>query len=347
MSVLHACVIPLFCLHSIRPTDATDTPAAATEADTEMETETDPMAYESLQRASAQKALYHARQISHIISKSALNGVQLLSSGFTGYAAYSSCAIQLPFLWCRSTNVREMARRNIQVNIAIMDYIQSQWKVVAALRGYIPLLYKHHENMSYSLADEPVNLQLADLNLHCKADSNRATMSILHNNAITWDKGELLNHNNLPDIGLATRRRPQQQQQLDKGETLREQKLRFRPDWENVITPVVEYALSQEYVDEKKLVIMGISMGGFLVARAAAFEHRAAAIVVNDGIFDFGDSFRRSTPAIIKYLLKYGWYGTVNRLLGFVMPMDTGLSWALRNGQWVFGVTSGVEVLEG
>ncbi|UKZ91528.1 uncharacterized protein TrAFT101_006505 [Trichoderma asperellum] len=130
------------------------------------------------------------------------------------------------------------------------------------------------------------------------------------------------------------------------GETLREQKLRFRPDWENVITPVVEYALSQEYVDEKKLVIMGISMGGFLVARAAAFEHRAAAIVVNDGIFDFGDSFRRSTPAIIKCLLKYGWYGTVNRLLGFVMPMDTGLSWALRNGKWVFGVTSGVEVLE-
>lgn len=138
MSVLHACVIPLFCLHSIRPTDATDTPAAATEADTEMETETDPMAYESLQRASAQKALYHARQISHIISKSALNGVQLLSSGFTGYAAYSSCAIQLPFLWCRSTNVREMARRNIQVNIAIMDYIQSQWKVVAALVSQVP-----------------------------------------------------------------------------------------------------------------------------------------------------------------------------------------------------------------
>ncbi|PTB35162.1 hypothetical protein M441DRAFT_94006 [Trichoderma asperellum CBS 433.97] len=216
MSVLHACVIPLFCLHSIRPTDATDTPSAATEADREMETETDPMAYESLQRASAQKALYHARQISHIISKTELNGVQLLSSGFTGYAAYSSCAIQLPFLWCRSPNVREMARRNIQANIAVMDYIQSQWKVVAALRGYIPLLYKHHESMSYSLPDEPVNLQLADLNLHCKSDSNRATMSILHHNAIIWDKGELLNHDNLPDIGLATRRQPQQQQQSDK-----------------------------------------------------------------------------------------------------------------------------------
>lgn len=70
--------------------------------------------------------------------------------------------------------------------------------------------------MSYSLTDEPANLQLADLNLHCKSDSNRATMSILHHNAIIWDKGELLNHDNLPDIGLATRRRPQQQQQSDK-----------------------------------------------------------------------------------------------------------------------------------
>ncbi|KAG4274471.1 hypothetical protein FPRO04_09429 [Fusarium proliferatum] len=129
------------------------------------------------------------------------------------------------------------------------------------------------------------------------------------------------------------------------GETLREQNIVFRPDWEKVITPVIDYVLSQRYVDKNKLVIMGVSMGGYLVARAAAFEHRAAAIVVNDGVYDFASAFRKETPAIGKFLVKHGWDGIMNTLMRLYMRWDTGFKWAILNSQWAFGVSSEADVL--
>ncbi|KAL3961240.1 hypothetical protein ACCO45_002763 [Purpureocillium lilacinum] len=89
----------------------------------------------------------------------------------------------------------------------------------------------------------------------------------------------------------------------------------------------------------------GKSMGGYLVARAAAFEHRAAAIIVNDGVYDFGSAFRNETPAIGKLLIRHGWDGTMNTLIRLYMRWDTGFKWGVLNGKWVFGVGSEVDVL--
>jgi dienelactone hydrolase len=38
--------------------------------------------------------------------------------------------------------------------------------------------------------------------------------------------------------------------------------------------------------DIKCLALMGISMGGYLAARAVAFEHRIAAWILDDGVYD-------------------------------------------------------------
>ena len=129
------------------------------------------------------------------------------------------------------------------------------------------------------------------------------------------------------------------------GQVLREQQLFFRHDWENVITPVFDYALAQPFVDNDKLVLLGISMGGYLVARAAAFEHRAAAIVLNDGVYDFSSPYRSQTPAIGRYLIKNGWDGIVNFVIHQMKRWDTGLKWGLSNGKWVFGLATEVHVL--
>jgi hypothetical protein len=43
------------------------------------------------------------------------------------------------------------------------------------------------------------------------------------------------------------------------GYALWKQKLYFRPDWEKVITPVVDYALTRNEVDPKRIAIQGIS----------------------------------------------------------------------------------------
>ncbi|EFX05053.1 dipeptidyl aminopeptidase [Grosmannia clavigera kw1407] len=70
------------------------------------------------------------------------------------------------------------------------------------------------------------------------------------------------------------------------GSVRRDQNIGFIPDWERAVSPVVDYLLVEKaaLVDPKRLVLLGNSMGGYLAARAAAFEHRFAAIVLDGGI---------------------------------------------------------------
>jgi len=71
------------------------------------------------------------------------------------------------------------------------------------------------------------------------------------------------------------------------GRVIREQGLPFRSDWEHVVTPVVDYVQTLPGVDPIKIALMGLSFGGYLAPRAAAFEHRLAACIANGGVFDF------------------------------------------------------------
>ncbi|HWC82766.1 MAG TPA: alpha/beta fold hydrolase [Pseudonocardiaceae bacterium] len=68
------------------------------------------------------------------------------------------------------------------------------------------------------------------------------------------------------------------------GSMLFERRVPLRPDWENVITPVVDYLRSRRDVDPARIVLNGSSLGGGLVLRAAAFEHRLAAVVADPAI---------------------------------------------------------------
>jgi dienelactone hydrolase len=61
------------------------------------------------------------------------------------------------------------------------------------------------------------------------------------------------------------------------------QGLAFRPDWEKVITPVVDSLSARADVDREKLALLGVSQAGYWVPRALAFEHRVAAGVA-DGV---------------------------------------------------------------
>ena len=70
------------------------------------------------------------------------------------------------------------------------------------------------------------------------------------------------------------------------GTALRHHKLLFRHDWEAVVTPVVDFALNLRGVDPERIALLGMSMGGYLAPRAAAFEHRIAACIAYDGILN-------------------------------------------------------------
>lgn len=90
------------------------------------------------------------------------------------------------------------------------------------------------------------------------------------------------------------------------GYALWKQKLFFRPDWEKVVTPVVDYALSRPEVDAKRIAIQGISQGGYWVPRAVAFEKRIAAAIADPGVVDVSTSWTASLPKPMLGLLKAG-----------------------------------------
>jgi alpha-beta hydrolase superfamily lysophospholipase len=80
------------------------------------------------------------------------------------------------------------------------------------------------------------------------------------------------------------------------GAALWRQELPFRPDWEAVITPVVDFALTRDGIDPDRIALLGVSQGGYWVPRAVAFEHRIAAAVADPGVWDVGGSWRAHIP---------------------------------------------------
>ena len=63
------------------------------------------------------------------------------------------------------------------------------------------------------------------------------------------------------------------------GEALFSQRLYFRPDYEAVLAPVLDWLLGRPEVDGARVALVGRSFAGYLAPRAAAFETRLAALV--------------------------------------------------------------------
>ncbi|OAL56101.1 alpha/beta-hydrolase [Pyrenochaeta sp. DS3sAY3a] len=129
------------------------------------------------------------------------------------------------------------------------------------------------------------------------------------------------------------------------GDALKRQGLVFRPDWENVVTPVMNYTIGRPEVDASKIVIFGWSMGGYLAARAATSEHRAAALVLDDGVFDFSSAFYSQLPGLAKLMIYYKWDSTMEVLTKPGLYFDTQFKWAILNAKWTFGVANVAEFL--
>jgi len=121
------------------------------------------------------------------------------------------------------------------------------------------------------------------------------------------------------------------------GTLLREQHLPFRPDWEKVVTPVVDALVSRPEADSTRIALMGISLGGYLAPRAAAFEHRLAALIADDGLYSY--HFSEKARAVIRVAALFG-RDLAHSMLRKVMQRNTGIRWAIENGMFTFQVGS-------
>jgi hypothetical protein len=68
------------------------------------------------------------------------------------------------------------------------------------------------------------------------------------------------------------------------GSLLFERNVRFVPHWEHVVRPVVDGLWKRPDVERRRIAIVGWSFCGGSVARAAAFDHRLAAVVLDPGV---------------------------------------------------------------
>jgi pimeloyl-ACP methyl ester carboxylesterase len=191
-------------------------------------------------------------------------------------------------------------------------------------------------SISYEETTLPAYLFLGD-------DSGAARPTIIYNSGYDSTREE-----SYFAIGAAALRRGYNVLAFDgpgQGAVLRDQEIVMRPDWEAVISPVVDYALTRSEIAAGEVVLFGYSLGGYLVARAAAFEHRVAALILDDGIHDFHAAFAGGLPSFIGSWIEEGRDDVALPVLEMLMAISTQLRWGLRNGMWVFGADSFADLI--
>ena len=122
------------------------------------------------------------------------------------------------------------------------------------------------------------------------------------------------------------------------------ERLPFRPDWEKVVTPVVDFALRLPGVDPQRIALMGVSLGGYLAPRAAGFEKRISALIANDGVYDYGVTNLGPVPsgqrAAVEAAARAKEAPEFDRKLEEVMKTSPTASWALSHGMFVTGTST-------
>jgi pimeloyl-ACP methyl ester carboxylesterase len=132
------------------------------------------------------------------------------------------------------------------------------------------------------------------------------------------------------------------------GEVIRKQKIPFRYDWEKVVTPVIDYALTRDQeIDRNQIALMGISMGGYLAARAAAFEHRISACILYNGVYDGYDAFASGFSQSLRVAVENGNIDVVNTVVGILSDLDANMRFNLKHGMWTTGTNSPFELIQG
>jgi pimeloyl-ACP methyl ester carboxylesterase len=109
------------------------------------------------------------------------------------------------------------------------------------------------------------------------------------------------------------------------GEALRKYGLTFTPEWEKPTRAVLDEFL-RTHARPTKIVLVGMSLGGYFAPRAAAFEDRIDGVVAFDTCFDFAESAGRSFAAAKNPQA----------------ASNPDVQWGYANARWTMG-TTGIE----
>jgi len=128
------------------------------------------------------------------------------------------------------------------------------------------------------------------------------------------------------------------------GSILRKQGLQFTHEWEKPNGAVLDEFL-KTHPRPRKIVFVGISLGGYLAPRAAVFDKRIDGVVAFDVMYNFQEAALKQTPGFVKYLYGKGYVGIVNTLMKLKMKTTPGVKWGIQNAMWTMGAENPADVL--
>lgn len=127
------------------------------------------------------------------------------------------------------------------------------------------------------------------------------------------------------------------------GALLREGGITMTHEWERPTSEVLDSFLAG-HERPRKIVLVGLSLGGYLAARAAAYEPRIDGVVCYDVFFDGAAIAREIVPGVARLLRKLGLEPLVDVLAPIRARFDPSAAFGLRIGGWIFGCTRPFEI---
>jgi alpha-beta hydrolase superfamily lysophospholipase len=129
------------------------------------------------------------------------------------------------------------------------------------------------------------------------------------------------------------------------GAALREQGMKFTHEWETPTSAVLDYFL-ERHEQPEKIILYGLSLGGYLAPRAASRDERVDGLILNNHLYDMRATALQLIPSPVVSLYENDHPRLVNALMKMKMRLDTGLRWGIKNTEWAMGSAEPVEALE-
>ncbi len=128
------------------------------------------------------------------------------------------------------------------------------------------------------------------------------------------------------------------------GRSLHEQKIPMTYEWEEPVKAVIDF------FNLDNIILMGISLGGYLALRAAAFEKRISAVIAYNVIWDFYDVISSRKGEKFKWVLNIltglSMKHMLNNIIKNKMKKDNFIRWGIEQGIMVMGSNSPYEFLK-
>jgi hypothetical protein len=121
----------------------------------------------------------------------------------------------------------------------------------------------------------------------------------------------------------------------------------FRPDWEVPVGDVLDFAAGDDRFDPERTILMGLSFGGYLAPRAAAFDDRIRALVADPGVVSWADSTMRhfqSMPGLLD--LHAAGPSAFDRAIDIAGAAMPDARWYFEDATWKHGVRTPHELID-